>query len=181
MPDNACLETPRLYLRPFVMEDVPDLAVIFSDPDVMHFMPKSSRSPEKRAEATIELHIDHWQEHGFGFWAMIDKANNCLMGEGGLMLWETAPEVELGYLMAQAYWDKGIATELAQASLAYGFETLDLERIVAVASPGNRASRRVMEKVGMTYEKRDYYYGGECVYYAINRDRWQSVEQSKTG
>jgi ribosomal-protein-alanine N-acetyltransferase len=62
------------------------------------------------------------------------------------------------------YWGKGLATEGSHTSLRYGFEIVKLERIVAIAKPENIASRRVMEKVGMKYEKNAHFYNTDVVY-----------------
>jgi ribosomal-protein-alanine N-acetyltransferase len=71
---------------------------------------------------------------------------------------DNTSEVELGYLLDKSYWRRGLATEASHASLKYGFEVVKLDRIVAIAKPENIASRRVMEKVGMKYEKDAYFY-----------------------
>ncbi|MDJ0519843.1 MAG: GNAT family N-acetyltransferase [Trichodesmium sp. MO_231.B1] len=82
------------------------------------------------------------------------------------------PEIELGYLLNPAYWYRGLATEAAKASLKYGFEELKLKEIVAVAQPENIASQRVMEKLGMKYEKDANYYQTNVVYYTIFRKEY---------
>ena len=171
------LETPRLHLRRFSLDDLDDLARIFRDPDVMKYMQSGIPRSREEAQSVIDLHINHWRDRGFGFWAVIDKTQNIFIGQGGLLLLDTAPEVEVGYLLAKSHWGRGFATELASASLEHGFATLGLNRIVAVANPDNVASRRVMEKIGMRYEKDDIYYGVNCVYYAFDCDHWQSMQK----
>jgi ribosomal-protein-alanine N-acetyltransferase len=84
---------------------------------------------------------------------------------------EGGPEVEVGYRLARDARGRGYATEAARASLTYGFEQIGLERIVAVAAPANAASRRVMEKAGMTMEGPGRHYGQETVLYSITRRR----------
>jgi ribosomal-protein-alanine N-acetyltransferase len=76
-------------------------------------------------------------------------------------------------LLARASWGQGLASEAAQAALAYGFERVGLERIIALTRPENIASRRVMEKLGMRYEKNLQIFHLEAVYYAITRDAWR--------
>ncbi len=79
-------------------------------------------------------------------------------------------------VMIKEFWGTGIGFECASAWLKYGFETADLERIVAVASPENTASWRIMEKCGMKYQKTETHYGLECVFYAISKAEFFSSE-----
>jgi ribosomal-protein-alanine N-acetyltransferase len=87
--------------------------------------------------------------------------------------------VELGYTLSKDVWGKGLATEAALASVAFGFERLRLPRIVAIAHPPNRASRRVMEKVGMRFERQGPYQDVECVWYAIGRDDYLAGQRAE--
>jgi len=163
------LETQRLHLRPFTADDVDDLAPIYADAEVMRFI--GSGKPRNREETLSWLAgmLRHWEKHGFGMWATIDKGTNVLIGRSGLCFLDNTGEVEVGYLLAKAYWGKGLATEAAAAGLRFGFEELRLGRIVAVAQHANRASRRVLEKIGMQYEKDARYYQTDVAYYAIAR------------
>jgi RimJ/RimL family protein N-acetyltransferase len=110
---------------------------------------------------------EHWPKHGFGDWAVTGKANGQLIGHCGLNFVPEVGEVEVDYSLAKAYWGQGIATEAARASVRFGFETLRLERIIALADPQNIASWRVMEKVGLTYQKEVFFFGMQLVYYQI--------------
>lgn len=107
-------------------------------------------------------------------WAVVDKIKNKIIGRCGLCFLDNTPEVELGYLLDRAYWDQGLATEASKASLRFGFAELKLEKIVAIAHPENIASRWVMEKVGMKYEKEAHYYHTNVVYYSISNKEYQA-------
>jgi ribosomal-protein-alanine N-acetyltransferase len=85
---------------------------------------------------------------------------------------EDSGETEVGYGFDKPFWGQGYATEAAAAWLRYGFETAGLARIVAVAIPENTASRHVMEKLGMKYERDATHYGHECAFYAITREEF---------
>src|SRR5205085_8074181 len=100
--------------------------------------------------------IKHWERHGFGRWAIIDKETERFIGYGGLRMLIDTPEAV--YHLAKAYWGLGLATEVAQASLRFGFHIRGFDRIVAIARPENLASIHVMEKIGMRYEKHTEYY-----------------------
>lgn len=126
-------------------------------------------STREQAYAALTKHLNRWQEHAFGHWAVRFKDDPTLLGWCGLDFLDTTPEIEVGYGLARSHWGLGIATEAASASLQYGFDQLQLERIVAVAYPQNTASRLVMEKLGMKYVKSGFYYGADLVYYEILR------------
>jgi ribosomal-protein-alanine N-acetyltransferase len=169
------IETPRLRLRQFTYDDLDDLSRLYSNPDLMRYVGRGIKTRNETQKALLSL-IEHY-EHGFGMWAVIHKADGKLIGRCGLCFLDKTPEVELGYLLDKSYWRRGLATEGSHASLKYGFEVLRLEKIVAIAKPENIASRRVMEKVGMKYEKDAYFYNTNVVYYAISRDVYQMSRQ----
>jgi ribosomal-protein-alanine N-acetyltransferase len=167
------LETARLILRPFTAGDLDDLAEILADPEVVRYLPGGQPKTRQQAEATLAYIANHWETRGFGWWAAVLKADNKLAGWCGLKVFENTPEVELLYLLAKAYWNQGLASEAARASLRYGFEELKLERVVAFAVAGNRASTRVMEKVGMQFEQTGRFYNLDGVCYALSRETFQ--------
>ena len=167
------IETPRLQLRQFVPNDLDELYRLYSDPDLMRYIGKGIRTKNETETALLSI-LKHY-EHGFGMWAVISKDDNKLIGRCGLCFLDNTPEVELGYLLDKSYWRKGLATEASHASLNYGFEVVKLDKIIAIAQPENIASRRVMEKVGMKYEKDAYFYNKDVVYYAISRAVYQNA------
>jgi [ribosomal protein S5]-alanine N-acetyltransferase len=167
------IETARLYLRQFTPDDLDDLYRIYSDSEVMKYLSRGVRNREETAADLFEIIAD-WEKHGFGLWAVVNKENHQLIGDGGLRFLGKTSEVEVGYVLEKAYWGKGLASEVAAASLKYGFEVLKLDKIVAVADTENIASRRVMEKVGMKYQHNFDYYDRDRVYYAISRETYQA-------
>ncbi|OLE55211.1 MAG: GNAT family N-acetyltransferase [Acidobacteria bacterium 13_1_20CM_3_53_8] len=169
------LQTSRLRLRLFTMEDLEALAKIVSDTEVMKYIGVGGARDLLSAEKTIKTILSHWEKHGFGIWALEEKATGNLIGWCGLQHLDKTPEVEIAYLLDSPYWRQGFATEAARAVLAYGFEHLGLDRIVAVARPENIGSYRVMEKVGMEYERETHFYGVDVVYYAIKREGFSEV------
>jgi len=165
------IETARLYLRQFTPDDLDDLYRIYSDSEVMKYIGKGVRT-RAATETALYGMLEHWQQHNFGMWAAVHKIDNKFIGRCGLCFLDKTPEVELGYTLDKLYWNRGLATEASLASLQYGFEVLKLERIVAIARPENTASQRVMQKVGMKYEKNDRYYESDVVYYSISRSAY---------
>jgi ribosomal-protein-alanine N-acetyltransferase len=165
------IETERLVLRKFNGDDLEELIKLRADPEVMRYIGDQSR---ERVTERFKYYVSLYDSHGFGMWAVIHKEAGALIGWCGLIFLDETPEVEVGYGVAREYWGQGLMTEAARASLRYGFEKIGLERIVAVAFPENTASRRIMEKLGMRFEKNVIHYGHECVYYAIGRDEFRA-------
>jgi [ribosomal protein S5]-alanine N-acetyltransferase len=118
----------------------------------------------------LERLIEHQKQHGFSLWAVTDVQSATVMGDCGLILYaHEGPEIELGFRLGKPYWGKGYATEAARAWVAHGFGLLGLDRIVAATHPENAASQRVLEKVGMRFERMDVYDGERVRLYAIER------------
>lgn len=164
------IETQRLILRSFTSDDLDELALIGSDPEVMRFIGDGKPQSREQTAARLNSIIEHRNRHGFGVFAVVDKASGALMGYCGLQFLDNTPEIEVGYRLAKRFWGMGFASEAATASLRYGFEELGLDRIVAVVQPENFASQRVLEKIGLTFVKDARYYNTDVRYYAITRD-----------
>ena len=165
------IETSRLRLRMFTPGDLDALSQITGDPEVMRYLGTSGARSREKTKNTIDAILRHWEEHGFGIWAVEHKADQRLIGWCGLQMLEKTPEIEIAYLLARDYWNQGLATEAGRAAIEYGFNGLKLERIVAIALPENVGSSRVMEKIGMKYERDAHYYNVDVVYYALERDQ----------
>ena len=171
--DNSLMpeiETERLRLRMFRPDDLDDLARLFSDSDVLRYVGDGKPVNREESDKALKSIIEHWTTHGFGRWAVIDKNTQEFVGFGGLRSLLGTPEVV--YHLASAHWGKGLATELTRASLRFGFETHQFERIVAITKPPNAGSIHVMEKIGMHYEKRARYYDMDVVQYEIRREEF---------
>jgi RimJ/RimL family protein N-acetyltransferase len=168
---SASIETARLRLRMFGLEDLDNLAALFADPEVMRYVADGKPVGREEADKALRSMIAHWRRHGFGRWIVEEKETRQFVGFGGLRSLFGTPEVV--YHFAKAHWGKGFATEMARASLRFGFEEHRFERIVAVAKPDNAASIHVMEKLGMHYEMHTAYYGIDVVQYAITREEFK--------
>jgi ribosomal-protein-alanine N-acetyltransferase len=168
------LETERLILRPFEPGDAQDLHVVHSDPSTFEFIGSEPPLSLNETRDRIARITAHGEEQGFATCAVVEKATGRVIGDCGLKVLEEGPEVELGYKLGPAARGRGYATEAGRAWLRYGFETRGLERIVAVAWPENTASRRVMEKCGMTLVGPGHHYGHETVLYAITRAEFEA-------
>ena len=170
------IETARLRLRRFTLDDLDALYLIFRDPDVMRFLGTGEAVTREASEPHLINYIErYWEEHRFGRWALVCKDRNELIGQCGLRIRDDKPE--LVYLLAKRYWGMGLATEAARACLRYGFEELKLEQIIAVTRPGNVGSRRVLERIGMKHEKDVWVDDMDCVYYSISSESYQPRDE----
>ncbi|MBU0491592.1 MAG: GNAT family N-acetyltransferase [Chloroflexi bacterium] len=171
--DIPTVTTDRLTLRPFTAEDVDALYCILSDPDVLRYFPNPNTPPRDRVEKFIAHQLAHWEEHRLGWWAVEPRAKPELMGWCGLQFLPETQETEVGYLLGQAYWGKGFATEGAWAALRYGFEDIGLDTIIALVHPDNWASNHVIEKLDMPFVDRNNYFGMDVNRYALERPGFQ--------
>jgi ribosomal-protein-alanine N-acetyltransferase len=158
----------------FSPEDLDELARLFREPQVMKYVGDGQPVSWEEAERALNSIIKHWQTHGFGRWAAVDKRTREFVGFGGLRSLFGTPEVV--YHLAPAHWGKGLATELARASLRFGFEDRGFDRIVAITKPLNAGSIHVMEKLGMHYEIHSNYYDIDVVQYGIAREEFEPGE-----
>jgi RimJ/RimL family protein N-acetyltransferase len=157
--------TERLALRPPVLDDLPAWHAIYLDAEEVWYGAPRSSLEENRAK--LERQIAHHTQHGFGMCTV--ELPGDTIGAAGLQHLEGGPEVEVGYRFLKEHWGRGYATESARASVAYGFDEVGLERIVAVALESNVASRRVLEKCGLAEIGLVHVYGLEHVKYEIRR------------
>jgi ribosomal-protein-alanine N-acetyltransferase len=166
------IATKRLTLRPFNEADVEPLYLILNDGDVLRYFPNPSAPPRDRVERLVSNILAHWQEHGFGWWALEQPAEPGLMGWCGLTFLPETVETEVAYCLGKPHWGKGFATEAASASLRFGFQTIALPRIIGLVHPENRASAHVLEKLGMSLIDRNRYFGMDVLRYWRDRDDW---------
>jgi ribosomal-protein-alanine N-acetyltransferase len=161
------LRTERLLLRPPTLDDLDAWHATYLDAEEVWFGAPRSSLDENRQKLLSQ--IAHHEEHGFGFCAVELLESGEPVGAAGLQHLDGGPEVEVGYRFLKTHWGRGYATESALASLAYGFDDLGLERIVAVALESNLASRRVLEKCGLSEIGLAHVYGLEHVKYELAR------------
>jgi ribosomal-protein-alanine N-acetyltransferase len=161
-------QTPRLTLRHFAAGDAPYLAWIYSDPDVMRYIPPGDAWDQAKVDRFVAICQERYVTPGFGMWAAeLRESPAIVVGHCGLKLLATTQDVEIAWIFGKAYWNKGLATEAARAVLEHGFTKLALPRIVAVAEPPNGASLRIMRKLGMALQGGAHYYDRDLTMYAL--------------
>lgn len=183
MPD---LRTERLLLRRWRDSDREPFAELNADPIAMEHFPSTLTRAE--SDALVDRFDGRIAERGWGLWAVEVIATGDFIGFVGLNPppWDAhfTPAVEVGWRMRREHWGKGYATEAAREALRFGFEDLDLEEIVSFTTPGNRRSRAVMERLGMTHHPADdFEHPGVPeghpmrlhVLYRLTRGNWQKT------
>jgi RimJ/RimL family protein N-acetyltransferase len=147
------LETDRLILRRWRDDDLDGFAAMNADPDVMRFI--GDGHVQDRAEAVDLLGRirSDWDEHGFGRWAVERRTDGAFAGFCGVGFLKTFPELggepEIGWRLPRPLWGAGYATEAAIASRDDFFRTTGYDHLISLSNPGNTASERIMEKLGM--------------------------------
>lgn len=151
------LQTPRLLLRRWRQDDRDPFAALNADPEVMRFFAQPLTRTE--SDAFIDAIDAAFERNGFGFWAVEVKESATFIGFVGLSApsfqAHFMPCVEIGWRLAAPFWNRGYATEGAKAALAFGFDVLNLDQVVAFTAVDNAPSRRVMEKLAMTRDPAD--------------------------
>jgi ribosomal-protein-alanine N-acetyltransferase len=153
MPSNFILETERLGLREFTLDDAPAFAALLCNPQVMQFIAPCFTSQEDATNHLKERALADYRKHGFGRWAMVSKQDGAVIGFAGLKYLDDLQEVDLGFGLLPEHWGRGLAVEAGQALLAYGFNQLRLKRILGLVDPQNARSIRALTKLGFIFEK----------------------------
>lgn len=157
------LESERLLIRPFKVGDEQAIFELNSNPLVQKYTGDTLLTTKKQAEEILHnIVFKDYEIYGYGRLAVINKPDQKLIGFTGIKyLPEVNGESDLGYRFLPEYWGKGIATESSKMVLDYGFKSLQLEKILGFTELENKASVRVLEKVGFKISKIDFYPGEE--------------------
>jgi [ribosomal protein S5]-alanine N-acetyltransferase len=164
------LTTARLRLRPFTAADHDAIHAIYADPDVMRHVGNGPHRALQETQNALRIYGDVLARHGYSFLAVTELDGGALVGDGGLYpLGGQGPDVELGYTLARDAWGRGYATELGRALVDHAFTVLGVPRVVAQVEPANLASRRVLEKLGMSERELRTAYGRPHWFYVVER------------
>lgn len=144
------LQTLRLDLRDFVTGDFDDLYRLDSDPRVMKYIAGGKPASRVALLQTLVRIIRYPALYpDLGVWRASRRDTGAFIGWYSLKYAGKSPDIEVGYRLLPQAWGQGFATEGARALVDYGFDDLDLDRIIGVTHPGNKASQRVLRKAGM--------------------------------
>jgi len=128
---------------------------------------------EAGTRSYFDMNMAHWEQHGFGLWMLRDGRGGGMIGRAVLRHLDVdgVDEVETGYGFLPEFWGRGLAPEVARACVGIGLERVELSSVVAVTLPTNVASRRVMEKAGLRYEREISHQGISHLLFRVGQDR----------
>ncbi|GAA2808254.1 GNAT family N-acetyltransferase [Kitasatospora paracochleata] len=167
------ITTERLRLRPLTAADADWWVRLHEDSAVSRFVGAYTR---EQAQARLRAIEQQWEERGHGLCAVELRDSGEAIGRCGLNWWDQFGETEAGWTFATAHWGRGYATEAAGAVLAWGFDTLGLERITAMIHHGNTASTAVARRLGFTPLREDTVLDRPCTVHALDRENFLSRE-----
>ena len=167
--------TTRLTLRPLQMSDLADLHALWTDERVRQFLWNGKVIPIERTQEIIERSSRLFDERGFGLWALRKHRRDELLGFTGYWFFRTPPELELLFGVASDYWGQEFATEAARAVIQYGLEVLCFEVISASTDAPNVASLRVLDKLGMRFQRRAVVDKLDTCFYSLTRKDWENA------
>jgi ribosomal-protein-alanine N-acetyltransferase len=179
---SRLLSTPRLRLRPVAASDAAALHSLWMHPDVRRFLWDDAIFPRAETAAIVARSEAMFTGDGHGLWVATAAPGEpafpdaeALLGFCGYWSFHDPPQLELLYGLAREAWGQGLATEMAHAMLAYGFAELDLPFVQASTDRGNRASVRVMERLGMHFHRRALSGPNETVFYRLRREEMRPL------
>jgi RimJ/RimL family protein N-acetyltransferase len=163
------IRTKRLVIRPFVLEDAPFILRLLNEPSfIEHITDKGVRTLEQAGAYLTGGPLASYATHGHGLWMVEDRASGTPAGMCGLIRRDSLPEVDLGYAFLPEWWGRGLAREAAAACVAHGRDALGLRAMLAIVSPGNGPSIRLLEALAFRADGRmEVAPGDEVLVYRI--------------
>jgi RimJ/RimL family protein N-acetyltransferase len=164
------LETDRLSLREFVPDDAAFLVTLMNSPGWLKFIgDRGVRTLDDARKYIAERLVSSYNTFGFGFYVVMEKDEDIPLGICGLIKRDTLEDVDIGFAFLPGYFGKGYAQESASAVLKFGVEKFGLKRIVAITTLDNTSSIKLLEKIGLKFEKTINFGKGEVLnLYAVD-------------
>jgi RimJ/RimL family protein N-acetyltransferase len=149
------IETERLHLRQLNAGDAPFMLELLNEPSfIRNIGDRGVRNVEDAAGYILRGPVDSYARHGFGLWLVELKESGTPAGICGLVRRDALPDPDIGYAFLPRFRSRGYAREAAAATLGYAFDALKLERVLAITNPDNSGSIKVLEKIGLKFERR---------------------------
>lgn len=150
----SVIETERLNLREVDEGDAAFILELLNDTDFVRYVAdRGVRTLEDARRYVSEKFVEGYRRNGYGFWLVEPKESKTPAGICGLVKRDGLPDVDVGYAFLPPFRSKGYAYESAAAVLAYARDVVGLKRLLAITDPDNAASIRVLEKLGMRFER----------------------------
>lgn len=172
------LETERLALRRFTLDDLDTLARLHADPMVTRYLGGVKDRATTEAQMRTRI-LDYYEQHpGLGVWATIERATGDVAGFHVLNHIQGESDIQVGYALFTDFWGRGYATEMSVALLRYGYARLALPQINAITDLGNTASQQVLLKAGLTrrgeraFAHPAYAASGPMAWFESTREAW---------
>jgi [ribosomal protein S5]-alanine N-acetyltransferase len=180
MDEDFRLETERLVLRPYLLDDLDDLHAMFSDPDHMRWYPAPFTREE--SQAWLDRQLARYRDPGFGLLILEDRATEEFLGTAGPapMVVEGIDEVEIGWHTKPGRKGEGIAPEAATAARDWAFANLDVDHLISLVRPENTGSNRVAQKIGMRVDREVDHAGLRHFVYRIDRVSREAGDEAGT-
>lgn len=159
------ISTARLLLRPPRPSDLDTVIRLFSRPELVAHRPDPTPDTPAASKARLDKDMRHWQEHGYGRWAIEAEGNT--IGFGGPTYSEAFDAINLSYHLSPEAWGKGYASELVTAAIALALGKLEAEQIIGLARVANPASCRVLEKAGLRFQREVELHGAPTRLYTL--------------
>lgn len=180
------LETKRLWIEAWNVSRRDDFAGLAKDPKVMEFIGDGTPWSDDRISDVFSSMLRHWETHGFGWRAAIEKQSRAFIGFVGLNYLspdavdvEDKDQVEIGWWIAPTHWHQRLATEGALALRDEAFERMDLDHIIARCDARNEASARIMKTIGMVFDREALgRFGNSVLAYSLTKDHWSNLPRS---
>ena len=161
------LQSDRLYVRRYTMQDLDSFYALNSDPELMQYIrpPQSFEESKKFLEENLAFYETH---PSLGRWALLNKSDDVIVGSLSLLPLEHSKDFHIGYVLFKPYWGQGYAAEIVRAGIIYAFDQLQLKTLTAVTYPDNLLSQNVLLKNGFILERSYIEDGKESKLYRLN-------------
>ena len=180
MPYPEAIETERLTLRRWTLDDGPAMDAIWRERDIWSALRPDIPFDRDAGGEMLDRHVGHWDRHGFGLWAVLERPSDEIIGWVGpshpAFIPELSDRIEIGWTLRPPHWGRGIATEGAAAAIDAVFEHLDTDEVISLIHHTNARSIGVAERLGMRHA-RDVLHpelGEDLRVYALSRSAWRS-------
>ena len=175
------LTTARFRLTPCAETDVPRLHALLTHPDVRRYLMDDQIVEREWVFDMVQSSRGTFQDASYGLWCAESRADGAFVGLVGLRVTAGADEPQLLYALVPASWHRGAATEASAAVVDYAFDVLGFTELLASTDPPNKASIRVMERLGMRFLEAARANGLPIVFYRIESDEWRARRHLVSG
>ena len=154
---------------------------IATDPEVMRYITGGVAWDDETIRSFVDRQVEMYRQHGFCRWKLTERLSGQMVGFCGVGRWGDYSDLEIGWWLARSYWGRGLATEAAKIALQDIFQRVGVDRVISVAKPANTASTRIMEKIGLEFEREFENEGVQLVQYGISRAEYITRLSAKAG